>query len=120
MRKLERDTKKIRKVMEQAGHTIGSVHFRKKSNQKLRKMSYRLHVKNPSIAESPTGMGWKDGQGTKSRKKKEKAADVMTVLDVNKVVRDAEGNIIGRGAWRMVPLKNVDRIKVRGKEYKVS
>jgi len=46
----------IRDKIELAGTTIGSVHFKKRSDGKLRKLSYRLHVKHPSIASMPKGL----------------------------------------------------------------
>ena len=103
--------KKVRKVIESAGNKIGSVHFRKRSNGELRKMAYRLHVKNPSTATAP-----KTDSNTKF---KDKDNLQMTVLDVNKVVRDQDGNIIGRGAYRTIPLENVERVAVKGKVYVV-
>ena len=42
----------------------------------------------------------------------------MTVFDVNKVVRK-DGEVIGRGAWRTVPLENVVRICVNQKVYSI-
>jgi hypothetical protein len=108
--------KKIRKVMQSAGNTIGAVHFRKRSNGELRKMAYRLHVRKPSLAAAPKP---KD-DGDKFRTiDKDKDNLQITVLDVNKVVRDKDGAILGRGAWRTVPLENVERIAVRGKIYEV-
>ena len=113
--KLPARLKKIRKVMQSAGNTIGSVHFRKRSNGELRKMAYRLHVQKPSVAKVPKV---KDGDKYKTIDK-DKDNLQITVLDVNKVVRDKSGSIKGRGAWRTVPLENVERISVRGKVYEV-
>lgn len=106
----------IREKIEEAGTRIGGVHFNKRENNELRKMTYRLHVKAPSVAKAPKGvvshtsgdkvvMKWKQ-----DKKVIDKANNQMTVLDTNKVVRDAEGKAIGRGAWRTVPLERVTRI----------
>ena len=116
-----------------AGNTIGSVWFHKRSNGDLRKMSYRLHVKNPSIAPKPKGMkevcidcGHKRGTcdigpfvtiPDKKRQQTDKNNDQVTVLDANKVVRNKGGEIIGRGAYRCVPLDLVVRIKNKGTTY---
>ncbi len=105
--------KKVRSLMESAGSKIAAVHFRKRSDGELRTMSYRLHVKKPSTAPAPKG---NKGAATKI---KDKDNLQMTVLDVNKVVRDKEGNIIGRGAYRTVPLENVERISVGGEVYQI-
>jgi hypothetical protein len=43
----------------------------------------------------------------------------MTVFDVNKVVRNKDNEIVGRGAWRTVPLENVERVVANGVEYLV-
>jgi hypothetical protein len=103
--------KKVREVILSAGNTIGSVSFVKRSDNELRKMSFRLHVSNPSVAPKPST--------DKKNKWKDKDNLQLTVLDANKVIRDKEGVIIGRGAYRTIPLENVERIAVRGKVYKV-
>ena len=76
-------------------------------------MAYRLHCVKPTYATKPTG----------KRFIKNKAKDSdnlqLTVLDVNKVLRNKKGRISGRGQWRTVPLETVQRIKVRGKIYKI-
>ena len=41
----------------------------------------------------------------------------MTVYSTNDVVRDKEGNIIGRGAYKRIPLDGVTRIVASGKVY---
>ena len=46
----------VKETIEGAGTTLGSVHFNKRSNGSLRKMSYRLHVTNPSMAVIPKGL----------------------------------------------------------------
>jgi hypothetical protein len=132
----------VREVIEDAGTKIGSVHFNKRANGELRKMSYRLHVQNPSVAAAPKGAkkaiqectvchrtgddltddckNWLIPVPTKPAKSK-KDIDIsntqVTVLDTNKVVRDKAGKVIGRGAWRTVPLENVVRIKNNGTTY---
>lgn len=164
----------VRQQIEAAGTTIGSVHFKKRENGELRKMSYRLHVTAPSVAKAPKGttpttpattiaattvttevcercgktkavdmnkprttecnMGpYKTVTKTVdapvvapvskpkvNKKVVDKANDQMTVLDANKVVRDEQGNIIGRGAWRTIPLENVVRIACKGNEYVIN
>ena len=93
----------VREAMTNAGSHLGSVHFVKRSNGEFRKMSYKLGVKNPSCGKAPSGKG--------NRKFVDKNNAQMTVYDANKVVRTASGEIIGRGAYRTVPLENVVRIK---------
>jgi hypothetical protein len=120
----------VKEKIEAAGTTIGSVHFTKRENGELRKMSYRLHVTSPSVAKAPKGIKtvctcgistcqvgpFKKVPSTKDRKTINTANNQMTVLDANKVVRDEAGNIIGRGQWRTIPLENVLRIKAKGEE----
>lgn len=117
----------IREKIELAGTTIGSVHFKKRSDGKLRKMSYGLHVKNPSIASIPKGLmnaiGGKFLEHEVSDKVRVSRKDVdmennqMTAFDANKVIRDDSGVIIGRGAWRTIPLERVERICNKGVLY---
>lgn len=102
--------KKVKEAIESAGQTIGSVHFCKRSDDSLRKMSFRLHARNPSVASKPRGGKSKDTDKDNLQ---------MTVLDVNKPVKK-EGEIVGRGAWRTIPLEGVKRIKARGVEYIVA
>jgi len=49
----------IRSMIEEAGNTIGSVHFTKREDGSLRKMCYRLHVQKPSVAKAPKGTATK-------------------------------------------------------------
>lgn len=124
----------VKARIEDAGNTIGSVHFNKRSDNTLRKLSYRLHVKKPSVASVPKGLGTAvdssmapatvstDGATKKlfwDKKRIDEANSQMTVLDANKVVRDAEGKKIGRGAWRTVPLEKVVLIKNKGTTYEI-
>jgi len=112
----------IETLLRKAGNKIGSVHFVKRTGKKeLRKMCYRLHVKNPSHASAPKGTG------SKSRKDINKKNNQMTVFDTNKVLRNRAGEIKvdsegkqQRGAWRTVPLDQVTRICVDGVTYTIS
>ena len=110
----------IRTKIEEAGNLIGSVHFYKREDNTLRKMSYRLHVRKPSVAKAPKV---KDNtistqvNSSVNRKTIDKKNNQMTVLDANKVVKDKEGKVIGRGAWRTVPLDKVVRISNKGTTY---
>lgn len=157
----------LRDRLQEAGTQIASVHFRKRSNNKLRKMCFRLKVKNPSVAIAPSGSkksndkfqtistvstgtelvckycGRKKGECVggpfiaktvkrvdsvqvpkarmvKSKREIDLKNNQMTVLDVNKVVRDSEGKVLGRGAWRTIPLENVERICVKGTVYEIA
>ena len=105
---------RVKQVILSAGSTIGSVHFHKRKSGELRKMAYRLHVTNPSCAKKPTGKGNRDNIGTSARKTQDNKHNLLTVFDVNKVVRNSNGKQIGRGAWRMVPLENVIQVTVKG------
>lgn len=142
----------VRDLIKTAGNTIGSVHFLKRKDGSLRKMSYRLHVTNPTTAKAPLGTSHSGvdtsdtttnltdntvavsgvkANGDKyiviqpsfgkgfgpNRKDVDAANDQMTVLDANKVVKDSGGNIIGRGAWRTIPLESVTQITVKGVKY---
>jgi hypothetical protein len=99
----------IRNWLLDAGNKIGSVWFFKKSTGELRKMSYRLHTRKPSVAKTPSN---KSG----NRRAIDNKYNNMTVLDCNSVVRDEKGNKIGRGSWKSIPLDNITRIKSNGRE----
>ena len=116
-RSLPKRLNTVRDLIQSAGNTIGSVHFEKRASGNLRKMSYRLHTQKPSTARKPSGAA---KTGTKATRKIVDNKNLqMTVLDVNKVVRNKEGNILGRGAWRTIPLEKVRRISVRGRVYNI-
>ena len=102
---------RVRQIIESAGTHLASVHFVKRSTGELRKMSYRLHVTNPSIAQKPSG------DNTLERKARDEANNQITVFSNNEIIRDDKGNIIGRGDWRTIPLENVRQITIRGKRY---
>lgn len=118
----------VKQQIMKAGTTIGSVQFLKRTDNSLRKMCYRLHVHKPSIAKTPKGIIKdipaiisKDSDGNTllrfnrvNRRLVDKANDQMTVLDANKVIRDESGKIVGRGAWRTIPLDRVVRIVNKG------
>ena len=106
--------KKIKKAIQSAGNTIGAVHFIKRSNGELRRMAYRLHVRKPSVAKAPK---YKNESEKFKTIEKDKENLQLTVLDVNKVVRNKQGEIKGRGMWRTIPLENVMRISARGIQY---
>ena len=66
VRATDPDVKWIKERIEEAGTKIGSVHFRKRKDNTLRKMCYRLHVKNPSVAKAPVGIKKSDVKQTSS------------------------------------------------------
>ena len=105
----ETSSERVREVMESVGSKIGNVHFYKKSDGSLRKMSYRLGVRNPKHLPPPIGNG-NNAQVDIDR-------DMITVYSTNDLIRDINGNVIGRGAWRRVPLENVVRVVANGKVY---
>ena len=109
--------RKVREILLSAGNTIGSVRFRKRSDGTLRKMCYRLHAQRPTYAQQPNGGKFQ------SRRAKDADNNMLTVLDVNKVVRAKSGKrkgmISGRGDWRTIPLESVERICVKGDIYKI-
>lgn len=112
IKEFESSPERIKQILKSAGSKIGSVHFIKRSTGELRKMSYRIGVRKPSCAPVPSGR--KDRATKKAQDSKK---NIMTVLDVNKVVYDKDGNKIGRGAWRSISLDSVTQITANGKTY---
>jgi len=105
--------RKVKDLILSAGHTIGSVHFLKRSDGTKRRMCFRLHASKPTYATKPTGKRFK------SRKARDSDNLMLTVLDVNKIRRDKKGKISGRGDWRTIPLESVERVCVKGEIYKI-
>ncbi len=54
-----------------------------------------------------------------SRKIVDRNHNQMTVFDANKVIRGDDGAILGRGAYRCIPLENVERISNKGIIYTI-
>lgn len=102
---------KVRDLILSANNTIGAVEFVKRSTGELRKMTYRLHVDNPSVAPQPRGL-----RNTKAINDNNLQ---LTVLDLNKVVRDENDQIVGRGAYRTIPLEKVKSVTVKGVTYRI-
>lgn len=111
----------IRGLIKSVGNTIGSVHFLKRTDGSLRKMSYRLHVVEPSFVAGPKGgnSGGYISVGKKrvNRKEVNIKNKQVTVFDCNKVIKGEDGKVIGRGAYRTVPLENVVQITAKGVKY---
>jgi hypothetical protein len=126
------EVNEIRDILTSVGSQIGSVHFRKRTDGSLRKMCYRLHVQNPKHASHPSRSSHsselpRDSHGRfvskktsirrPDRKVVDRKNDQLTVFDVNKVIGRDENGKQKRGAWRCVPLENVERIRVNGITY---
>jgi len=120
----------VRQQIEKAGSKIGGVWFYKRSNGELRKMCYKLHCKNPTAAKKPNGIALKDDKsllpshsvvmdGHKavvrfSKRIVDRAHNLITILSTNDMSRDKTGQIIGRGAYKSIPLDRVTRIVNNG------
>jgi hypothetical protein len=105
-----RRVRTVRKLMNTAGTRIGSVSFIKRETGKLRRIAYRLHCV-PTYAPVPKGKG-------NTRKAINRKHNLITVLDVNQPLYNRKGHIIGRGAWKSIPLDTVVRIRAGGTIYK--
>lgn len=108
----------VRARILEVGSKIGSVHFYKRGDGELRKMSYRVNVFNPKFSNSPKTMGAM-GSDLYKRKIINELKGLITVYDVNKVLRDNNGNISGRGDYRSIPLEKVIRIVSNGYCYEI-
>lgn len=105
--------RKVKSLILSVGNKIGAVSFLKRSDGKLRKMAYRLHVKRPTYASSPNGKNF-----IRNRAKDSDNLQI-TVFDTNKVRYNSKGRMSGRGDWRTIPLETVTRIKANGEIYKI-
>lgn len=101
--------RKVKKLLLSAGNTIGNVHFYKRSDGKLKKMSYRLNVRKPSYSKPPTG---------KSRVDREDL-ELLTVYDTNCLRYNSKGRLCGRGSYKTISLDGVCRVSVNGEKYKI-
>jgi hypothetical protein len=104
--------RRVKKLIESVGNKIGSVHFIKRSDGSLRKMSYRIHVIKPTYEKQP------DGKKFAYRRAIESDNHIMTVFDTNALRYSKKGKLNGRGAYRSIPLDGVVRLKVQGVIYK--
>ena len=108
----ESSPERVRQIMESVGSKIGNVTYVKRSTGKLRKHSYRMGVRNPKYAKPPSS-------GNSYRKADDVSKDLITIYSTNDVVRDSEGNIIGRGMYRRIPLDGIIRIVAGGRVYEI-
>lgn len=102
---------KVRGLIKSAGHLFCSVHFRKREDGKRRKMCCRLHTLNPTYSKKPSSKV--------NRRQQDLDNNQMTVFDTNKVLYNKKGLMSGRGAFRTIPLENVERVKVGGEIYRI-
>jgi len=109
--------RKVKQLIESAGNHMASVWFRKRSDGTLRKMAIRLHVQNPTYATTPNSKSFA------KRKAQDSDNMLMTVFDVNSVVRAKSGRrkgmISGRGSYKSIPLDSVVRVCVNGEINKI-
>jgi len=101
--------RKVRSLIESAGNHIGVVHFRKRSDNTKRRISYRLHVAHPQYVKAPTGKSIINP----------KDYDLITVFDTNTMRYNNKGRVCGRGGWKSIPLDKVIRVAVNGEIYKI-
>jgi hypothetical protein len=116
---------RVRDIIESAGNTIGSVEFTKRSDGKVRKMAYRLHVKPEDVNKNENHIERRISDpkefalarmALRERIHKKREKDLknlqMTVFDTN--VRQK-----GRSSYRIIPLENVSRVRVKGVTYEI-
>lgn len=98
--------KKIREVMGSVGGQIGNVWFRKREDGELKKMCYKLGVRNPKHSKAPNS--------DVRRSEVDRDNVQMTVYSVNSVNKEGK-----RGGYRTVALEGVVRVVAGGIEYKI-
>ena len=103
---------RVKALMTGIGNLIGSVWFYKRSDGELRKMAYRLHVKEPTYEKKPTGKRFAYKKAIDSKK------NLITLFDCNCLRYNSKKRLCGRGGWRSVPLDGVVRLKVGGEIYR--
>jgi len=108
IRNEKRRVEKVRKLMLSAGNRFADVWFLKRENNELRRMTYRLNIKNPSYVKLPNGKGKVDL----------KKHQLMNVLDCNVVRYNDCGRMSGRTGWKSIPLNRVIRVSVNGVIYR--
>ena len=94
------------------GNSFGAVSFRKRSDNTVRKMAFRIHVKNPTYAKKPEGK-------IKFRKTQDAENNILTIFDANVVRYNNKDRMCGRGNYRSIPLDKVFRLKVGGTIYHI-
>lgn len=103
--------RKVKSLIESAGNSFGSVWFYKRSDGKLRKLAYRLHVTTPTYEKKPDGKMY--------RKTNDTEHNLITVFDTNTIRYNNKSRMCGRGGYKSIPLDTVCRIKVGGVIYRI-
>lgn len=109
----------IREKILKAGNKIGSVYFYRRSDNKLRKICYRLHSykslkRNTECLTSSNRASHNNRSNRSNRRQVDMANNLITVLSTNDIKRDKLGNILGRGQYKSIPLDRIIRICVNG------
>ena len=78
---------RVKSLMSGIGNQIGSVWFYKRSDGELRKMAYRLHVKEPTYEKKPTGQRFAYKKALDSEK------NLITLFDCNCIRYNKKGRI---------------------------
>jgi hypothetical protein len=113
---------KVRDLIESAGNTIGSVEFKKRSTGEQRKMAYRLHVVPDHVRENE-GSGQqqvirdRDAYIAGIRKRQQKREKDLKNLQLT--VFDTNVREVGRSSYRIIPLENVTKVRVKGVTYEI-
>jgi hypothetical protein len=134
----------IKNILKRVENKIGFVEFVKRSDGSNRRMTYRLHVKDPKWASKPKGLCYNDVEidGTEgvtvsnlkkvgksvvmqkpmSSEERAKWLKRVNTNDANNQITVFDVNVkgedkAGKGGWRTIPLENVKEIKVNKKTY---
>ena len=105
--------RKVKSLLTSVGNKIGSVQFKSRTNGKVKKMAYKLHVTNPQYAKKPKG------KKSMERKSRDAEKNLLTVFSTNSLRYDKDGKLCGRGDYRSIPLEGVFRVKVGGVIHKI-
>ena len=106
----------IKKLLMSVKDKIGSVYFKSRSSGKVKRMAFKLHVKNPKYAKKPKKPKSKNFMERKSR---DAEKNLLTVFSTNSLRYDKDGRLCGRGDYRSIPLEGVFRVKVNGIIHKI-
>ena len=102
----------VKKLIQSAGNQIIGIWFKKRSNNKLKKMACRARVFSPTYENKP--------KGDSGRKSRDAEKNLVTLFDVNAIRRDKNNLINGRGCFKSIPLDGVVRVKVGGVIHKIA
>ena len=99
----EKSPDRIKQIIESAGTQMAALQYKDATTGEIKKIAYRLNLQKPCNFIVP----WNPYKSA------------MPIYNANKLIRDTQGNKIGRGCWQVININEVIQVTVKGKRFKI-